>query len=66
MRRAWTITGAAIGLVIIGTAMGTLGAPSSYVPVNEESFPTVMARMSAAKADVRQRQLDLTLSNSST
>jgi hypothetical protein len=53
IRRAWTITWAAIGLVVIGTAMATLGAPSSYVPVNEEPFPTVVALMSAAKADVK-------------
>ena len=57
--RARAIIGVAIGLVIIGTAMGTLGAPSSYMPVNEEPFRTVVARMSAAKADVMQRQLDL-------
>jgi hypothetical protein len=32
---------------------------SSYLAVIEESFRTVFARMSAAKAEVMKRQLDL-------
>ena len=57
--------------LIIGTVLGTLAthaqragaAPdpskSSYLSVNEEDFPTVLARMSAAKAVVMKRQMDL-------
>ena len=70
MHKIWKITGAAVGLLIIGTAMGTLGAraqsgakpdpsKSSYISVNEEDFRTVLARMSSAKAQVMKRQMDL-------
>src|SRR5438874_1529492 len=70
MHKIWKITGAAVGLLIIGTATGTLGAraqsgakpdpsKSSYISVNEEDFRTVLARMSSAKAQVMKRQMDL-------
>jgi hypothetical protein len=60
MRRGWLVTAAA-GLVMIGTAVGTLGvraqdhatkpdpSKSSYASVNEEDFRIVFARMSARK-----------------
>jgi len=62
---------AAVGLVVIGVAAGVLGvrdraaaaqagAPrSSYLSVNEEEFRTVSRRMSAAKAEIMKRQMDL-------
>jgi hypothetical protein len=71
MPRGWKIAAAAVGLVIIGTAMGVLGvhaqtgaakpdpSKSSYISVNEEEFSTVLARMSAAKTQVMKRQMDL-------
>ena len=64
MRMRWKITGAAAGLVLAGMAIGTLGvhaqgpsakpdpSKSSYLPVVEEEFRTVFARMSAAKASI--------------
>jgi hypothetical protein len=69
MRRGWLVTAA--GLVMIGTAVGTLGvraqdqaaktdpSKSSYASVNEDEFRSVFARMSAAKAVVMERQMDL-------
>jgi len=33
--------------------------PTSYLSVNEDDFPTVLARMRAAKAGVEQRQQEL-------
>ena len=71
MHTSWKVTAAAAGLLITGTALGTLAvhaqsAPpkpdpskSSYISVNEEDFATVMARMSAAKASIMKRQMDL-------
>ena len=70
MRENWKIAAAVTGLLIIGAVVGTLsaraqtGSPpgpskSSYLPVIEERFPTVMARMSGAKAAVMQRQTAL-------
>ncbi len=70
MRENWKIAAAVTGLLIIGAVVGTLsaraqtGSPpgpskSSYLPVIEERFPTVMARMSGAKAAVMQRQMAL-------
>jgi hypothetical protein len=43
MRRGWKIGLAAVGLVVVGTLTGVLGARaqgagSSYIPVNEEDF----------------------------
>ncbi len=67
----WKITAAAVGLLIIGSAIGTLGvhaqggpmkpdsSRSSYISVNEEDFRAVLARMSAAKAEVMKRQMGL-------
>ncbi len=53
MRRGWKVGLAAVGLVVVGTLTGSLGARaqgagSSYIPVNEEDFRPVFARMSAA------------------
>jgi len=70
MRENWKIAAAVTGLLIMGAVVGTLsaraqtGSPpgpskSSYLPVIEERFPTVMARMSGAKAAVMQRQMAL-------
>ena len=70
MRENWKIAAAVTGLLIMGAVVGTLsaraqtGSPpgpskSSYLPVIEENFPTVMARMSGAKAAVMQRQMAL-------
>jgi cytochrome c peroxidase len=65
------VIAAADGLVVIGVAAGVLGvrdraaatqagAPrSSYMSVNEEEFRTVSRRMSAAKAEIMKRQMDL-------
>ncbi len=54
------------GIAFIGTsnaraqaAGGAQPAASSYTSVNEEPFATVMARMSAAKNPIMQRQRDL-------
>ena len=64
MRRGWSIGLAAVGLGIVGVLAGVLVAraqstTSSYISVNEEDFRTVLARMSAAKAAVMKRQMDL-------
>jgi len=68
-RAGWKVIAAVVGLVIIGMAAGVLAmqdrAPgpgasrSSYISVNEEDFRTVFARMSAAKAEVMKRQMEL-------
>src|SRR5216684_2946657 len=70
MRGNWKVATAAAGLLIIGIVMGTVrsqaqtgpkpGAPpSSYLPVIEEDFGAVLTRMSAAKAAIMKRQMDL-------
>jgi hypothetical protein len=64
MRRGWSMGLAAVGLGVVGILAGVLGAraqgiSSSYISVNEEDFRTVFARMSAAKAAVMKRQMDL-------
>jgi cytochrome c peroxidase len=71
MRKRWKIFAAVGAPVIVGMAMGIIGAQaqgeapkadpskSSYLPVIEEEFRTVFARMTAAKAQVMKRQLDL-------
>ena|SRR5215470_4371538 len=69
MRRPWRVTGLATGLIIVGMVVGAYamqGAKpasdppaSSYLSVNEESFPTVLARMRVAKADIEKRQQEL-------
>jgi hypothetical protein len=57
----WVTTAAAVGLVMIGTAIGALGvraqdqaakpgaSGSSYASVNEEDVRSVFARMSARR-----------------
>src|SRR5438874_5995958 len=68
MRR--TVVTLASGLVLVGMVAGARatqgpgagpGGPpaSSYMPVIEEAFGTVLARMRAAKPDVERRQRDL-------
>jgi len=71
MRRGGKIIAAVVTLVIMGMTAGVLGmqvqgasttadpSKSSYLSVNEEDFRTVFARMSAAKAQVMKRQMDL-------
>jgi cytochrome c peroxidase len=70
MRASWKVTAAAAGLLVIGMAMGTIRvqaqsgpkpdpSKSSYLPVIEEDFRAVLARMSAAKAAIMKRQMDL-------
>ncbi len=70
MRGTWKAAAAAAGLMIIGIAIGTVGAraqtgpkpdppPSSYLPVIEEDFGAVLTRMSGAKAAIMKRQMDL-------
>jgi cytochrome c peroxidase len=69
MRRPWRVTGLAMGLMIVGMVVGAYAVQgekpasdppaSSYLSVNEESFPTVFARMRAAKADIEKRQQEL-------
>jgi len=70
MRRHLMTVALASGLAIVGLVAGAramqgprAGTPnppaSSYVPVNEEDFQTVFARMRAAKAEVEKRQRDL-------
>ena len=70
MGRNWKIFVAATILLILGLAIGTMGvqaqtgakpdpSKSSYLPVIEEDFGTVMARMSAARTAIMQRQMDL-------
>jgi cytochrome c peroxidase len=62
--RGFTIGLAAVALGVVGMLAGALGAraqgtASSYLPVTEEDFTTVLARMRAAKAAVMKRQMDL-------
>jgi cytochrome c peroxidase len=62
--RGFTIGLAAVALGVVGMLAGALGAraqspTSSYLPVTEEDFTTVLARMRAAKAAVMKRQMDL-------
>src|SRR3989449_1623180 len=70
MHGNWKVATAATGLLIIGLAMGTVrsqaqtgprpgAAPSGYLPVIEEDFGAVLTRMSAAKAAIMKRQMDL-------
>src|SRR5712691_10644851 len=69
MRRRWTAGALAMGLVIVGMVVGAYamqdatraaGPPaSSYLSVNVDAFPTVLARMRAAKAGIDKRQQDL-------
>jgi len=68
MRRPWVAIVVAAGLVVVGAgagarAMQARGAaeppPSSYLPVKEEPFPTVLNRMRAAKAGVEKRHQEL-------
>ena len=67
MRRLWTAAVLTMGLLVVGAWAGTRamqgrGAEaadppvSSYLPVNEDDFRTVLARMRAAKAGIEQRQ----------
>jgi cytochrome c peroxidase len=62
--RGWTIGLAAVALGVVGILAGALGVraqgtASSYLPVTEEDFATVLARMRAGKAEVMKRQMDL-------
>src|SRR5882762_265227 len=70
MRRGLKAAAVASGLVIVGIVAGaramqgpvagTSAAPvSSYMPVNEDDFQTVFARMGAAKPEIAKRQRDL-------
>src|SRR3989454_4160122 len=70
MRGNWKVATAAAGLLIIGIALGTVRSQaqtgpkpdpskSSYLPVIEEDFGAVLTRMSAAKAAIMKRQMDL-------
>src|SRR5437899_9929398 len=71
MRREGKLIAVGAAVVTVGAAAGVLGAraqgastmadpsKSSYLSVNEEDFRTVFARMSAAKAQIMKRQLDL-------
>jgi hypothetical protein len=61
--RGWTIGLAAGALGVVGILAGALGvraqgAASSYLPVTEEDFTTVLSRMRAGKAAVMKRQMD--------
>jgi hypothetical protein len=60
----------AAGLVVVGAGVGLRALPgrgaeasypqvSSYMPVTEEDFPTVLGRMRAAKAGIEARQQEL-------
>jgi cytochrome c peroxidase len=62
--RGWTIGLAAVALGVVGMLAGAIGVgaqgpASSYLPVTEEDFATVLARMRAGKAEVMKRQMDL-------
>src|ERR1700730_7231702 len=62
--RGFTIGLAAVALGVVGMLAGAPGPrpqspASSYLPVTEEDFTTVLARMRAAKAAVMKRQMDL-------
>jgi len=62
--RGWTIGLAAVALGVVGMLAGAIGVraqgpASSYLPVTEEDFATVLGRMRAGKAEVMKRQMDL-------
>ena len=62
--RGWTIWLAAVALGVVGMLAGAIGVgaqgpASSYLPVTEEDFATVLGRMRAGKAEVMKRQMDL-------
>jgi cytochrome c peroxidase len=70
MFRAWWAAVLAVGLVGVGVAGGVVAmqtsraaaadrAASSYMPVTEDDFRTVLARMRAAKAGIEKRQQEL-------
>ena len=70
MRRRWITAVLTMGLVVAGAAAGARAMqergpapagppPSSYLPVNEDDFRTVITRMRAAKAGIEQRQQGL-------
>ena len=69
MRRGLKAAALVSGLMIVGMVAGARAmqgpvagssAPvSSYMPVNEEDFRIVFARMRAAKAEIEKRQRDL-------
>ena len=69
MHRGWKAIVAGVALVVMGMTAGVLGMQvqgakaeppaSSYLSVNEDEFRTVFAKMSAAKAQVMKRQMDL-------
>ena len=69
MRRGLKAAALVLGLMIVGMVAGARAmqgpvagssAPvSSYMPVNEEDFRIVFARMRAAKAEIEKRQRDL-------
>jgi len=65
MRRGWAVAVLAMGLVVAGVVVAAYamqGSPapvSSYIPVNEDDFRTVLARMRAAKAGIEKRQQEL-------
>ena len=73
MRPFRTATVFGLGLVVVGTVVGaramqgpapaaTSGPVSSYMPVNEEDFRTVLGRMRAAKPDIEKRQREVLVS----
>jgi len=70
MRRPWTAAVLAVGLVVVGAvagaramqgrAVGAADPPaSSYTPVTEDDFRTVLARMRGEKAGIEKRQQEL-------
>jgi cytochrome c peroxidase len=69
MHRGWKVVVAGFALVVMGMTAAVLGMQvqgakaeppaSSYLSVNEDEFRTVFAKMSAAKAQVMKRQMDL-------
>src|SRR5882762_161827 len=69
MHRGWKVVVAVAALVVMGMTAGVLGMQvqgakadppaSSYLSVNEDEFRSVFAKMSAAKAQVMKRQMDL-------
>ena len=69
MRRGGKVVVAVAALVVMGMTAGVLGmqvqgakadpSASSYLSVNEDDFRSVFAKMSAAKAQIMKRQMDL-------
>jgi hypothetical protein len=54
------IAGMVVGAYAMQGAKPASDPPaSSYLSINEESFPTVLARMRAGKADIEKRQQEL-------